>query len=88
MLSRPDHSVFLGSSEMSHCVKLVDKNMHWEDRGMDVWDYGNGCVGLWEWIHVNMIIMIIYMTFEGTSYWLNKVRFVFTHTSPEPPGAE
>ena len=21
---------------MSHCVKLVDKNWHWEDRGMDV----------------------------------------------------
>jgi len=20
---------------MSHCVKLVDKNWHWEDRGMD-----------------------------------------------------
>ena len=37
MLSRPDHSVFLNQSgEMSHCVKLVDKNWHWEDRGMDV----------------------------------------------------
>ena len=37
MLSRPDHSVFLSQAgEMSHCVKLVDKNWHWEDRGMDV----------------------------------------------------
>ena len=25
---------------MSHCVKLVDKNWHWEDRGMDVRVWG------------------------------------------------
>ena len=36
-MSRADHSVLLGqSSEMSHCVKLVDKSWHWEDRGVDV----------------------------------------------------
>ena len=36
-MSRTDHSVLLGqSSEMSHCVKLVDKSWHWEDRGVDV----------------------------------------------------
>ena len=41
MLSRPDHSVFLSQAgEMSHCVKLVDKNWHWEDRGMDVRVWG------------------------------------------------
>lgn len=36
VMSRTDHSVLLGqSSEMSHCVKLVDKSWHWEDRGVD-----------------------------------------------------
>ena len=34
-----DHSAFLGqSSEMTHSVKLIDKNWHWEDKAMDVRD--------------------------------------------------
>ena len=32
---------------MSHCVKLVDKNWHWEDRGMDVRVWG--LEGVW-WV--------------------------------------
>ena len=32
-----DHSVFLNqASEMNHSVKVIDKNLHWEDKGMDV----------------------------------------------------
>ena len=35
--SSTDHSVFLGqSNEMTHSIKLVDKNWHWEDKAMDV----------------------------------------------------
>ena len=34
-----DHSAFLGqSNEMTHSVKLIDKNWHWEDKAMDVRD--------------------------------------------------
>lgn len=37
--STAEHSVFLSpSSEMTHSIKLIDKNMHWEDRGVDVSD--------------------------------------------------
>lgn len=32
-----DHSVFLAqTNEMNHSVKLIDRNLHWEDKGTDV----------------------------------------------------
>ena len=32
-----DHSVFLPqASEMTHSIKMVDRHMHWEDKGVDV----------------------------------------------------
>ena len=38
-----DHSMFLSqSSEMSHSIKLVDRHMHWDDKGMDVSGRGKG----------------------------------------------
>ena len=49
-----DHSAFLRqSNEMTHSVKLIDKNWHWEDKAMDVRDKSmyqialySMCVGL------------------------------------------
>ena len=36
-VSAADHSVFLSqTSEMSHSVKLIDRNLHWEEKGSDV----------------------------------------------------
>lgn len=32
-----DHSVFLAqSNEMNHSVKLIDRSLHWDDKGTDV----------------------------------------------------
>lgn len=32
-----NHSVFLSqTSEMSHSIKLIDRNLHWDDKGTDV----------------------------------------------------
>ena len=38
IINRSDHSVLLsqGGTEMSYAIKLVDKSLHWEDRGMEV----------------------------------------------------
>lgn len=37
IMTRADHSAFFNpSTEMTHSVKLVDKNWHFEDRGVDV----------------------------------------------------
>ena len=39
IMSRSDHSVLLSQgTEMSYAIKLVDKSLHWEDRGIDVRD--------------------------------------------------
>eukprot|EP00731_Ephydatia_muelleri_P009456 Em0005g42a len=36
VMSRSDHSVLLSQgTEMSYAIKLVDKSLHWEDRGID-----------------------------------------------------
>lgn len=36
IMGRSDHSVLLSQgTEMSYAIKLVDKSLHWEDRGMD-----------------------------------------------------
>lgn len=36
-----EHSVFHSqTNEMTHALKLIDRNLHWEDKGMDVSDLG------------------------------------------------
>ncbi len=40
LISRSDHAAFVNAAtEMSHSVKLVDKNWQFEDRGVDVSDW-------------------------------------------------
>lgn len=35
--SANDHSAFINqTNEMTHSIKLIDKNWHWEDKAMDV----------------------------------------------------
>ena len=31
-----DHSLFPPTNEMTHSIKMIDRNLHWDDKGMDV----------------------------------------------------
>lgn len=43
--SSADHSVFLAQpSEMNHSIKLIDRHLHWDDKGTDVSSESCVCV--------------------------------------------